>query len=153
MKNRGPNQGNLAVGGCRVLIAFVAQWSTADGFCRWTSMKILLALFILATSVFGQDKPLTDEERTRQSLAVFTGTVISCGFDKRLKSVDYYKATLRVESIEKADSLLSTNTVTLIYFTGTKIEPKQKVKCWCIHWDYDGKRVLSIPWPSWVKPQ
>jgi hypothetical protein len=116
-------------------------------------MRILLTLFILATSVFGQDKPLTDEERAGQSLAVFTGTVVSCGFDKRVKSVDYYKATIRVESIEKADSLLSTNTVTLIYPTGTRIEPKQKVKCWCIHWYYDGKRVLSIPWPSWIKPQ
>jgi hypothetical protein len=104
-------------------------------------------------ATFRQDKPLTDEERSRQSLAVFTGTVISCGFDKRVKSVDYYKATIRVQSIEKPDNLLSTNTVTLIYPTGTKIEPEQKVKCWCIHWDYDGKRVLYIPWPSSIKPQ
>jgi len=115
-------------------------------------MKILLVLFTLVTSAFAQDKPLTDEERTRASLAVFTGTVISCGFDKRVKGVDYYIAVIRVESIEKADRLLRTNPVTLIYSAGTKIDPGQKVKCWCISWDYGGKRVLSIPRPSWMKP-
>ena len=116
-------------------------------------MKTLLVLFIITTSVFAQDKPTTDQERTRESLAVFTGTIVSCGFDKRVKSVDYYKATISVESVEKADGLLSTNTVMLIYPTGTKIEAKQKVKCWCIHWDYEGKRVLCIPWPSWIRKQ
>jgi len=131
----------------------LAETSLPLSLRRWTNMKMLLALFVLATPVFAQDKPMTDAERGRESLAVFTGTVLSCGFDKHVKGHDYYKATISVESIEKSDSLLSTNTVMLIYPTGTKIEAGQKVKCWCIHWDYDGKRVLYIPWPSWIRKQ
>ena len=117
-------------------------------------MKTLVILIVfLTTSAIAQDRPMTDKERARESVAVFTGDVVSCGFDTRVKGNDYYKATIHVIAIEKADPLLSTNTVTILYPTGTKIEPKQTVKCWCVHWDHDGRQFLYVPWPSWIKKQ
>jgi len=118
-------------------------------------MKALVILIaVLATAALAQDRPMTDEERTKESVAVFSGTVISSNFDKEVKGNEWWKAVIRVSSVEESDGSVGTNTVTVFYIgKDTKVAPKQKVKCWCIHWDYDGKRVLYIPWPSWVRKQ
>ena len=116
-------------------------------------MKALVILIaVIATSALAQDKPMTDEERTKESVAVFSGTVISNGFDKVVKGNEWWKATIRVSSVEESDGSVSTNTVMVLNIgKDTKLTPKQQVKCWCIHWYYDGEQVLYIPWPSWVK--
>ena len=120
-------------------------------------MRTLLCIILFCgCAALAEEILLSDDERTKQSTAVFTGTVVSTNFLRELKSGALCSAQIRVESIEKAHTDLKTNAI--VYFEQTysvddkrgfhthgrtcpdypEIVVGQKIKLWCVRWTVEG---------------
>ena len=136
-------------------------------------MRTLLFIVLLSVrSAFADESLLTDEERTKRSAVVFTGTVTSTNFVRESASGALYSAQIRIESIEKSHPDLKTNTV--IYYEqsysvhdarGWRLHMRvcpgypdivvgQKLKLWCDRQTVEGHtNILFVPTSSWARRQ
>ena len=134
--------------------------------------RSLLIILLSAWSALAMEMWLSDEERFRQSDAVFTGTVTSTNLLRELQSGALCSAQIRVESVQRSYPVLETNTV--IYYEQTcsvqdergfrmhgricpgypDIRVGQRMKLWCIRQTVEGyTNVLFVPSSAWAKTQ
>ena len=134
-------------------------------------MRTLFCILLFCgCAALADESQLSDDERTKQSAAVITGTVVSTNFLRESESGALCSAQIRVESIEKAPADLKTNVV--VYFEQSysvqdnqgfrmslrvcpgypEIVVGQKIKLWCARWTLEGHtNVLFVPSSSWAK--
>lgn len=134
-----------------------------------------LILIITLSNMYtaaASEEMLTDGDRSIQSAAVFEGKVLSTKFIRELKVGALYSAQIRVDSVEKGQ--LGVKSDTVIYYEQCytekdargrlirqhgracpgypEIKVGRKIKVWCVRQTAEGyKNDLFVPTSSWAR--
>src|SRR5262245_40138721 len=126
---------------------------------------VTVILLFSLVSAFSLEWAMTDEQRTKASIAVFTGRVNSTEFVRELDSGALWRAVIKITKVNKSDGTLMTNAV--VYYEQTfvgrsgehgirthgrvcpaypNIMVSQEMKLWCTGSTIAGHtKVLFIP--------